>query len=77
MVQQQSAGRPGIEDMQSQASARDAQWAAQLHQMKADLAAAQQRLHDSGELLQDNLVRPQSNYTNSCVTSIDLGLLNL
>ena len=52
MVQQQSSGRPGFEDMQSQASAKDAQWAAQVHRMKAELAAAQQRLHDSGELLE-------------------------
>ena len=59
MVQQQSAGRPGIEDMQSQASARDAQWAAQMQQMKAELAAAQQRLRDSGELLEASAASKQ------------------
>lgn len=64
--QQQQVGRPGSmagnQGFHSGASAGEGQLAEQLQQMKAELAAAQQRLHDSGKLQQ----LMNNNYQNEC-----------
>ena len=64
--QQQQVGRPGSmagnQSFHSGASAREGQLAEQLQQMKAELTAAQQRLHDSGKLQQ----LMNNHYQNEC-----------